>query len=91
LFINQFEDFIDVLKNFIAETIMRIKTEASLSEIWFRCYMSNIPHILKSSPIDNLYNSFKNKPAIIVSAGPSLNKNINLLKDYQDKAIIIWE
>jgi hypothetical protein len=89
LFINQFEDFIDVLKNFIAETIMRIKTEASLSEIWFRCYMSNIPHILKSSPIDNLYNSFKNKPAIIVSAGPSLNKNINLLKDYQDKAIII--
>lgn len=32
--------------------------------------------------------AFKNKPAIIVSAGPSLNKNIELLKKYKDNAFV---
>lgn len=32
--------------------------------------------------------AFKGKPALIVSAGPSLNKNIELIKKYQDNAII---
>lgn len=32
--------------------------------------------------------AFKGKPALIVSAGPSLHKNIELIKKYQDNAII---
>ena len=31
---------------------------------------------------------FKGKPAIIVSAGPSLNKNIEFLKKYKDNALV---
>lgn len=37
-----------------------------------------------------LYNNeYKGKPAIVVATGPSLNKNIHLLKDIQDKALIL--
>lgn len=39
-------------------------------------------------PLSVLKNKFENIPAIIVSAGPSLGKNIEILKKYQDKAII---
>ncbi len=39
--------------------------------------------------ISRLQNRYKGQPAIIVSAGPSLRKNKHLLKDVQDKAVII--
>lgn len=39
--------------------------------------------------IQTLFDRFANKPAIIVSAGPSLNKNINLLHEAKGKAIIM--
>lgn len=32
---------------------------------------------------------YKGKPAIMVASGPSLDKNVHLLKDYQDKALIL--
>lgn len=39
-------------------------------------------------PLQVLENKFKDIPAIVVSAGPSLSKNIEVLKQLQDKAII---
>lgn len=42
----------------------------------------------EATPLHLLKDSFKDIPAIIVSAGPSLNKNIEVLKENQDKAII---
>ncbi|WP_285719676.1 6-hydroxymethylpterin diphosphokinase MptE-like protein [Pelosinus sp. IPA-1] len=39
--------------------------------------------------IVSLFNRMKGMPAIIVSAGPSLNKNIQLLKEVKGKAVII--
>ena len=43
---------------------------------------------LDALPFDTLKNKFKNIPAIIVSAGPSLGKQIEILKEMQNKAII---
>lgn len=37
---------------------------------------------------ENLKNKFKNVPAIIAGAGPSLDKNIHLLKEVSNKALI---
>ncbi|EGO62284.1 motility associated factor glycosyltransferase family protein [Acetonema longum] len=49
----------------------------------------NLPYFYKSPGIAAFYNVFANRPAIIVSAGPSLNKNIHLLKELTGKALII--
>ncbi len=51
--------------------------------------LENLEWILKSKDISRLKNVYKDKPAIIVSAGPSLNKNINELKRVKNRAIII--
>ncbi|MBA4368673.1 MAG: hypothetical protein C0403_13665, partial [Desulfobacterium sp.] len=39
--------------------------------------------------LEKLQNEFKDVPAILVAGGPSLDKNIHLLKKAKDKAIII--
>ncbi|EPB7516179.1 motility associated factor glycosyltransferase family protein [Campylobacter jejuni] len=61
--------------------------------IGFECYshlLQNIPSMLKSIPFQRILNERKNKfeNAIVVSAGPSLAKQLPLLKAYQDKAVI---
>jgi len=49
----------------------------------------NFPEILDNPPFIHLIDRFKGKPAIIVSAGPSLEKNMELLKELEDKALVI--
>ncbi|KQH26135.1 motility accessory factor [Campylobacter coli] len=61
--------------------------------IGFECYshlLQNIPSMLGSIPFQRILSERKNKfdNAIVVSAGPSLAKQLPLLKAYQDKAVI---
>ncbi|MFK2827254.1 DUF115 domain-containing protein, partial [Bacillus sp. B190/17] len=51
--------------------------------------LENLKWLQKSKDAAQLKNKCKDKPAIIVSAGPSLNKNIKELKRIKDKAVII--
>lgn len=50
--------------------------------------ISGFKEKIKCTPLHLLKDSFMDIPAIIVSAGPSLNKNIEILKENQDKAVI---
>ncbi len=49
----------------------------------------NIDEAINNPSIKQLKDSYKDKPAIIVSAGPSLDKNIDLLKEVEGKALIL--
>ena len=51
--------------------------------------LANTPNIIRSPGVKRLLNRFKNLPAIIVGAGPSLDKNVALLREVQDRAVII--
>lgn len=57
-------------------------------------YLANMYDFFNNYTIDGLYDCFKKidkekRPAIVVSAGPSLDKNINGLKKAKNKAFII--
>ena len=61
--------------------------------IGFECYshlLQNIPSMLESIPFQRILSQRKNQfdNAIVVSAGPSLAKQLPLLKACQDKAVI---
>ncbi|EIZ0998513.1 motility associated factor glycosyltransferase family protein, partial [Campylobacter coli] len=61
--------------------------------IALECYahlLQNIPTMLESIPFQRILSERKNKfkNAIVVSAGPSLAKQLPLLKIYQEKAVI---
>ncbi|WP_283794529.1 motility associated factor glycosyltransferase family protein [Campylobacter jejuni] len=53
-------------------------------------FLQNIPSMLESIPFQRILSERKNKfdNTIVVSAGPSLTKQLPLLKAYQDKAVI---
>ena len=56
---------------------------------WVASLVSNISNISKYDEVMILKDKFKNKPALVISAGPSLNKNIQEIAKYQDNFVII--
>lgn len=55
---------------------------------WFDLAINNfIPFLNSKNPV-NFYNNNEGKPAIIVGAGPSLDKNVKLLKELNDEIFI---
>lgn len=64
-------------------------TKIGFSKNWFTTFNENLPYMTKSVLFDNYKDKYKNKPAIIVSAGPSLDKNVDLLKGIEDEFFII--
>lgn len=77
------------VKESYLEMIVESNTKVRFSERWFKTIINNLPYIADSVLIDKHKNLYENKPAIIVSAGPSLDKNINLLRDIEKKFLII--
>lgn len=59
------------------------------SKLMLKQAWNNLPYIWSNPGIVQFKEKFKGIPAIIVSAGPSLNKNIDQLKKCEDKAVII--
>ena len=64
-------------------------TAVVFSNAWITNFFENLKEYPKSVNLDMFESSLRNVPSIIVSAGPSLNKNIHLLKEIKNKALII--
>lgn len=86
--------FEEYYENFQRELLIRIRSMRSLittisgfANLWLLNAIMNVQS--ESVSIDKLKNIFYKKPAIIVSAGPSLNKNIHLLNQAKQNAIIL--
>lgn len=83
-YFNQFEkNFISIMRSFM------ISFHTSFKNMYL-----TPPHILKnikrnSVPVQRLMQKLAGMPAIIVSAGPSLEKNMHLLENAKKKALVI--
>lgn len=64
-------------------------TMEGFKKIWFECFINNLPKILEADYLSNYRDYYKGYPAIIVSAGPSLEENVQFLKQIQNKIVII--
>lgn len=77
----------------IKDLIVRIKinrnTLYNFKNKFIDNIINNLKHIGRSTPINKLKNSYENIPAVVVSAGPSLNKNINELRNFKSKGLIL--
>lgn len=84
-----FDHFKQKLKAYVVTLGGNLQTVMLKAWEYQRNTLISIPRILENPPIKMLFNSFEGKPAIIVSAGPSLSKNIDQLKDLKGRAVII--
>ncbi len=81
----------------VVERTRRVKDAADTSTItsidqmipWARIVAGNGSRIASRPSFGALEGSFEGKPAVIVAAGPSLDKQLPLLREYQDRVVII--
>ena len=77
-----------LMTDFVAYCRMTLTTLLANSQITCQNVAYNLPSYVTTPPIDMLRRRFSGIPAVIVSAGPSLRKNIDLLSEVKDRAII---
>ena len=85
----------ETITDAIARQQMDKNTYIKYGQEVFDNVLSNLWMVLSNSNVNELYNAiavneeYKNVPAVIVAAGPSLNKNIEKLKKYRKKVFVI--
>ena len=51
--------------------------------------INNIPKLINEPPLVELKDVYKDKTAVVVSAGPTLDRNIETIKKYRDNIVLI--
>jgi hypothetical protein len=89
VFSEEYRSFVSKLHLQINSVLGNLCTLLTSSQKWQENCLRNLRHLGDSSPIAAAFNQFNGKPLIIVSAGPSLSKNIDLLSSAKGKAYIL--
>jgi len=75
--------------NLIRNRVFEMGNDVFDTLIGIRQVMLNLWELVSSPGANDLLGAYKGKPAIIVSAGPSLNKNVDFLHEVKGKALIL--
>lgn len=89
LFPEEIGAFEKVLRESVRVSRANLATANLFGEKWASNAVKNLPVIIKSPGIKHFFNQFNGIPAVIISAGPSLEKNIHLLNEIKEKAVLI--
>lgn len=89
IFKKDIEKCVDRVTERVIEKISDIQTQKGAKNLWVENYFSNLLHSIKDKSLEDLRDKHANKPAIIVSAGPSLDKTLDYLTGNDDRFIII--
>ncbi|MBN2209708.1 MAG: motility associated factor glycosyltransferase family protein [Candidatus Coatesbacteria bacterium] len=88
-----FPSYMEVPDNLLSKVLkivqINVNTVRFFSRLWLKHNLLNMPKIVQSPGVESLFGQFAGKPAILVSAGPSLDKNIDLLRRAVGKAVIL--
>ena len=88
----QSEIFNDTVR-FLQERVGSFKLDLKYTKQKFypslRMLLQNIPNIIEEIPFICLKDKYKDKTALIISAGPTLDRNIETIKENRNKFIII--
>jgi Uncharacterized protein conserved in bacteria len=80
--------FLDLIRDNNEVCQINKNTERILSKSIISNLLNNLKYIKEGNIVSDFEGDFGEAPAIIVSAGPSLNKNVQNLKEAKGKAVI---
>lgn len=84
----QLNNVLDVIFQKLRSAIVSYGNDVEDILIGMDNYINNWKHVFRGVDCKFFKDVYKGKPAIIVGAGPSLDKNIDALKSIKDKAVI---
>ena len=79
----------EIARSYVSTKDVNIATLAKFEKIWSSNIVRNISNVIETGGADLFFDKFKNIPAIVVAAGPSLLKSIDFIKKNQERALII--
>jgi hypothetical protein len=80
---------LDGIEKYFKESRINLKTQSVHSKLYYKNIFSNFENLISSPGITSLKGCLPNVPAIICSAGPSLDKNIQLIKCSRQRFFLI--
>jgi hypothetical protein len=89
LFSEEIQTFQEKLREYLRLAQMNLSTTDAYAKQWLSNAFATFPNAVNSPVIRHYFGQFKNVPAIVVSAGPSLEKNIHLVNGIKEKAVVI--
>ncbi|MGL5767457.1 MAG: motility associated factor glycosyltransferase family protein, partial [Sarcina sp.] len=81
-------EIMQYIKDISYSILSNKNTNIYFGETWFNTLIDNLEDMKSAVPVNELRNIHKGKAAIIVSAGPSLEKNIDMLKNNKDMLVL---
>ncbi len=78
-----------ILGAYLSKKYINQNTLKRFQKTWLKNIIKNSIYYFRLPGINQIKHNFKNKPAVIVGAGPSLQKNVDLLREFQKKLLII--
>jgi len=78
----------EALSEFVTFSRMSLLTLLGNARITCKNIAMNLPNYVATPPIDCLHARFRGCPGIVISAGPSLSKNLNQLTALKGKAVL---
>lgn len=87
--LEKINSFIKEIRKIIVVTTTLYGNDIDDNLIGLKRNLINFKNLQQSRSVSHLKELFKNVPAIVVSAGPSLNQNIKYLKNIKNNIIII--
>ena len=79
----------NILYSFLNGKEVNLATLARFERLWTRNLLRNLPRFLAHGGVQELFGTEEGRPAFVVAAGPSLAKNITLLKEAKTKGVVI--
>ena len=84
-----FNDMVNRLQNSIGRYGLDLKyTKEKLYPVLLQL-LNNIPQIVKQIPLMEIKDYYKDATAVVVSAGPTLDRNLETIKKYRDNIVLI--
>lgn len=83
-----FDDLVNKLRTLVGSYSLDLKYTQKKFYPDLRTLICNIPNLVKEIPLANFKDVYKDKTALVVSAGPTLDRNIEAMKKYRDKYIL---
>lgn len=83
------DDLVQRAKDAVRDIRVFGNTMVSFGGIWVRNGIKNLQKMATIPPVYMMGSMFRNYPMLVVAPGPSLDKNIELVKKFKNKALIV--
>ena len=85
----KFNEMVEKLQRLVGSYSLDLKYTQQKFYPITRTIIQNIPNLIKEPPLSSIKDCYKGETAVVVSAGPTLDRNIETIKKYRDNIVLI--